>query len=424
MSQKFSIGDRTWQLPLIGGILLLALSFFLGMGDTKRFWSGYLNAFTFTLSIMIGALFINMVMTMGRAHWHVALRRIPETLAWGFPFLFVLGLPIYFFGYHDLYHWTHKGLTDPNSPEFDAIIAGKSGYLNWTFWFIRYCVYFAIWSWLAYRMHMLSTTEDERPGTANEHIRPMTRLAMKMHMAGTGEEMHIDFPQLRRFTAAWGIPLGGLACTFAAFDLLMSLDPHWFSTIFGVYFYAGGFVNAAATVLLIAFLLQYKGYIQETITDEHFHDLGKMMFAFIVFWAYIGFSQFMLIWYANLPEETIFYRLRSENGWYTWSLILLFGHFVVPFLIMIGRFMKFRKHLMAIMVFYYLIMHFIDHFWLIHPTKGIAHDNASLNWLAVICTLAFIAIFAGLFLRKFRLHAMQPKNDVYYQKSLHYHNVS
>lgn len=418
----FTTDNRTWQLPLFAGVGLLVVSMLLGMsmGDSKSFWASYHVAFLYTLGVMVGALFLIMTMTVGKAHWHIVVRRFHETLTWGFPILGLLGLPIvamlFVTEHHPLFEWAHKDVVAG-----DLILQGKAGYLNPTFMAIRYFIYFFVWSWLAWRLHKLSTMEDENPDPSNLSVGPLTRLALKLHMAGTGQERAVEYFQLRRLTCAWGIPFAGLSAAFASFDLMMSLQPHWFSTIYGVYFFAGGFVTSHAVLLLVSLYFVKNGKLADTISDEHFHDIGKLMFAFTVFWSYIAVSQLLLYWYANLPEETIFYKARFESGWLGMSWFLLFGHFAIPFLLLVGRFVKRRKELLGVIAVWFLVIHFVDIYWNVMP--ALYEHGPHFSLLNLTCWLGFLFFFGGLFFYKIRQHSLVPYNDVYFQKSVHFHQA-
>ena len=356
------------------------------------------------------------------AHWHIVVRRFHETLAWGFPIMAIAGLPLVVLlwtsDHHPLYEWAHKDVVAK-----DLILQGKAGYLNPTFFTIRYFIYFGLWSWLAFRLHKLSTMEDENPDPSNLRIGPLTRLGLKMHLAGTGDsvESHVEYFQLRRLTAAWGIPLGALAVAFAGMDFVMSLQPHWFSTIFGIYFFIGGWLTSHAVLLLISLYFVKNGKLADTISDEHFHDMGKLMFAFTVFWSYIAISQIILYWYANLPEETIFFKTRFENGWQIWSWAMLFGHFAIPFLLLLGRAIKRKKELLGIMAVYMMIIHFMDLYWNVMPS--LYPENPVYSILSITCWLGFVFFVGGLFFYKIRQHSLVPYNDVYFDKSVHFHQA-
>jgi hypothetical protein len=281
-----------------------------------------------------------------RAGWSVGVRRVAENLCGALPVMLLLFAPIVFCR-HDLYgHWTHAEL-DPTKPGYDAVIAGKSAWLNQPFFFARVGVYFAIWIGLATFFRRGSAKQDETGDPA---------LSLRMS----------------RF-AAPGMLLFALSITFAAFDWIMTLNPHWFSTMFGVCYFAGGFMSYLAFVILLAMWIGSKGYLREVITTEHYHDLGKLMFAFMVFWTYVNFSQYMLIWYANLPEETTFYHLRKQGGWSAVGTVLIFGHFLVPFAFLMSRHIKRNRLTLAIGAAFLLVIHWIDMQYLVIPNAMTAH---------------------------------------------------
>jgi hypothetical protein len=208
--------------------------------------------------------------------------------------------------------------------------------------------------------------------------------------------------------------------TFFAFDYLMSLTPHWYSTIFGVYFFAGCVLGFFALVTVIAFLVQRAGALRRTITTEHYHDMGKLVFAFTVFWAYIGFSQYMLMWYANLPEETSWYAARQAGSWTAMSLMLLFGHFLVPFLALMSRSVKRRKPLMVAGAAWMLVMQWVDVYWMVMPGKSAGTVPLSPMDLAVF--LGVGGLFFAAAVRRLSAHALLPVKDPRLSESLGYEN--
>jgi hypothetical protein len=255
------IGKALWGIPTLIGIACLVASL-VGWGvDAHQFYFSYLIGWAFCLALSLGALFIVVIQHLTRAKWSVVIRRIPEALAWSFPLLAVLSIPI-LFGLHDLYHWTHHDLFDPASPEYDPVVAGKEGYLNLPFFLARLAFYFIMWSYLSYRLYTLSVRQDVDPDR--------------------------DIPALQRRVSAWGLPVLAITTAFASFDLLMSLDPHWFSTIFGVYFFGGAFWTAFAFIAFTAIILQRNGMLRHAIAGPHYLDIGRFMFGFTVFWAYIA----------------------------------------------------------------------------------------------------------------------------------------
>lgn len=379
------------------GVLLLAVS--LGWGffsDKARFLHAYLTAYMWGLGIVLGALFFVMVQHLARAGWSVVVRRIAEHVAGVMPWMAVLFIPIAV-GYHDLYHhWV-----DMDAHPEDSVLQGKKGYLNVTFWFVRAGIYFAIWLSLAAFFRRLSIAQDKTGDVATT-----LRLAR---------------------LAAPAALLFALSITFAAFDWIMSLDPHWFSTIFGLCYFAGGFMSNIALLALLAMWLSKQGYLREAITTEHYHDMGKLMFAFMVFWTYTNFSQYMLIAYANLPEETVFYLHRKDGNWIWFGILLIVGHFFVPFTFLMSRHVKRSRVALAIGAVFMLAMHWIDMIYLVmpnwHPKEG--HHEAGMHFHALdfTCLLGVAAVILGGTLTGMRKAPLVPERDPRLAESLHFHNI-
>jgi len=324
----------------------------------------------------------------------VVVRRVNESLVWTFPLLMVLGIPI-LFGMHDIYHWTHQELYVVGGPDYDEILAGKRAYLNTPFWIGRVVVYFVLWTYLAYKLYTISVKSD---------------------VEGAG-----DMSARLRKVSAWGLPVTAVATAFASYDLVMSTDPHWFSTIFGVYFFIGGILGAVCLmVLLFASMQRLGGMLDGVVTTEHYHDLGKYMFGFTVFWAYIAFSQYMLIWYAGIPEETIFYKHRLMHGWGWHSAFLLAFHFIVPFVVLLPRFTKRALPVLSIMAVWLLGMHWFDLHWIVAPTHEVSH---TLHWLDLTLGLGLFLVFVGSIIYRLTRHSLVPEKDPYLSESLHFENV-
>ncbi|MFO7177737.1 MAG: quinol:cytochrome C oxidoreductase [Pseudomonadota bacterium] len=326
-------------------VLGLGASVVLGMLENdgfRRFSYAYLTAYMWGLAIGLGALFWVTLQHLVNAKWSIVLRRVGEILAGTAPVLGVLALPIVipaFLGHDILYPWANH-----DRVHADHLLHHKAPYLNPTFFLIRFVVYFAFFTLLGRFFLKQSLAQDKSGGV--EIAKRMQRVA--------GPAMI----------------LFGLALTFCAIDLLMSLEPSWFSTIFGVYYFASCVLAANSCLALAAMWLHKQGRLTRSITVEHLHDLGKMMFAFTVFWAYIGFSQFMLIWYANVPEETFWYKERFAGDWATVSTALLVLHFVVPFFGMLSRHVKRHKKALAFWAFWSLAVVYLDMYWLVMPAFG------------------------------------------------------
>lgn len=391
---KPSMSTMMWLVPTMVGVVLLALSAVGWAIDAERFYFSYLIGWVFCLSIAIGALFFVLIQHLTQARWSVVVRRIAEALVWSFPLLALLSIPV-LLGMHDLFHWTHHDVMDPNDSHFDPILYGKRGYLNTPFFLVRLALYFIIWTYLGYKLYTSSLKQDD---SADQTI-----------------------PASQRKVSAIGLPLMAITTAFASYDLLMSLDPHWFSTIFGVYFFGASFWTVHAFIALIAILLQRNDGLNGIIKPDHYHDLGKLMFGFTVFWAYIAFSQYMLIWYGNLPEETVWYRHRLEHGWQYHSAALLIAHFILPFWILIAKGAKRSKPIMAIMAIWFLVMNWFDFHWIAMPVHS--KDVAGFHWLDFACWLGLFGLFLGVFLYRLGRHSLVPQNDPNLDRSLALENL-
>jgi hypothetical protein len=358
-------------------------------GGIEHLLETYLVSFAFFLSISLGGLFFVLLQHCTRAGWSVVARRIAEAVAANVWLMAVLAIPIVL-GMEHLYHWV-----DTAAAANDPMLAGKMGFLNPTFFTIRLVIYFVIWIGLAGFLLRTSVAQDKSGDPA---------LTLRME----------------RFSAP-GMVLFALSLNFAAFDLLMSLDPHWFSTIFGVYYFAVAVVAFLAVMPKILVGLQSQGILKNAITVEHYHDFGKLLFGFVVFWAYIAFSQYMLIWYANIPEETEWFLKRQTGEWTTVSLILIFGHFVVPFVLLISRMIKRRPWLLAITGGYVAAMCWIDVYWLVIPEFSPA--VARFGLLDILCFLGMNGLFAGVLVLRLRRHSLVPEKDPRLAESLAFENA-
>ena len=389
-----AVGDRrAWLLPTGLGVALLLISLLGLWQSAEDFFFAYLTGWSFLLTTALGGLFFLIFHHLTRASWSVTINRINESLIWAFPLLFVLGIPL-LFGMHDLYHWTHAELYDPSSPEYDEILAGKRAYLNTPFWIVRMVFYFAVWTLISYRLYTFSVRQDVDPDP--------------------------DIPAKLRSTSAWGLPLAAVTVAFASYDILMSTDPHWFSTIFGVYFFSGGIMSAVAVITLVAALLQRTGgRLQGVITKEHYQDLGKYLFGFVVFWAYIAFSQYMLYWYGGIPEETVWFQHRLQNGWGWHSAFLLGFHFVVPFLVLLPRGTKRALPILSFMAVWLIGMHWFDLHWVLLP---VLRESAGFHWVDFTCWLGLTGIFAGGLMYRLSRHPLVPQNHPSLGASLHFEN--
>lgn len=383
------LAPRLIACGLAAGALGIGAGGVAGFGDRAGLAHAWLLDACFVLTLVLGALAFVLIQHLARAGWSVVVRRLAEGVAMGAPLCALLLLPLLLV-LPDLYPWA-----DPAVVAHSPILQAKRGWLAVPFFSARLVAYLAVWIGLALYLFRRSTGQD---GTKD----PAATLA------------------LQRMSAP-GMALFALSATFAAFDLLMSLQPEWSSTIFGVYVFAGSLVAFLALLALATRALQAAGRIRLAVTPEHSHDLGKLLFGFSVFWAYIAFSQYMLIWYANLPEETSFYRIRLAGGWEHVSLALLLGHFVVPFFVLISRHPKRRPGWLALAAAWLLAMHWLDLFWLVKP--ALSPERATVS----VPDLAFAAGMLGLLLAAvvlvLRRHPLVPVGDPRLAESLSFENV-
>lgn len=368
-------------------LALAALGAWLWQPWRERFLPAYLVAFAWVLSLTLGALFFVVLQHLVRAGWSVVVRRLAEFFAAQGVVVAVMAIPI-LLGLHQLYHWTHLEVVAA-----DPVLAGKKPYLNVPFFLVRVLIYFAFWIWAGRFFFRWSVTQDETGDVA---------ITEKMQRGSA--------PVMLGFA---------ITVTFAAFDLLMSLDPHWYSTIFGIYYFAGAILGAIALLIASAVLLQRFGFLRRTITREHYHDLGKLLFAFVVFWAYIAYSQFMLIWYGNIPEETAWIMRRTSGGYDTVGLILLFGHFILPFAVLLPRAIKRTPGVLLYPALWLLLMHYVDLYWLVMPEFG--KPTPQPVDLLLFVGLAFL--WLGGAARLAARHALAPQRDPRLEESLTFENA-
>ena len=409
---------RTIPGALIVGAIGIGAALLLSGFSLERFLFAYLTSFCFVLSISLGCLFFVTIMHLTRAGWSVTVRRIAEIWAMcSFP-LFILFLPILatvISGSDLVYSWNVGGWTihahDAATEASKAAAAAaeisqrppleqlKYSYLNKWFFTGRIVAYFLIWGGMSWFFLKNSLKQDE-----------------------TGDKSLTA--RMQAYSAPFMI-LFAASITFASFDLEMSLSALWFSTMFPVYFFAGSFLSGLCAIMLTGFWLQRTGRVTDEITIEHYHDIGKLMQGFVIFWGYIAFSQFMLIWYANIPEETFWYNLRiNQPGWMTLSLILLIGHLFIPFFLLMGRGLRRNRQLLTISAVFLLVMHWVDHYWIIMPQMNPEENVYTLSGMGFLidfaCMVGVIALFIGLFCLIARNRPLVPLKDPRLGEALNY----
>ncbi|MBV6419412.1 MAG: hypothetical protein DAHOPDDO_00629 [Ignavibacteriaceae bacterium] len=368
------------------GVVLGVVAFFV---DHSRAVFNYLIAFTFLISIGVGALFLIALDYTSGADWSVPIRRVVEFFAAIIPILAVLVIPL-LFNVGELFHWSH-----PEAVAEDKILQGKSSYLNVTFFIVRVFALIGIWSlfyfFIVKNSRKQDTTRDQKLTTKNLRL------------------------------SAIFIPIFAVTITISAIDWLMSIEPHWFSTMIGVYFFSGVVIAALAAVTLTTVLLKENGYLHPALTNDHLYSLGALLFAFINFWGYIAFSQYMLIWYADLPEETFWFMQRWEGSWSIFSIGLIIIHFVVPYIALVSQPSKMNPKTLKFISVWLLFAHLYDLFWFVMPEVNELSAGYSFSWIDLVFPIAVVGIIILVFNMKAKKENLIPIGDPKLQRGLDFH---
>jgi hypothetical protein len=361
---------------------------------TDRIWANlWLNGVFFTGIAVIGMFFVS-IQYLAKAGWSSVVKRVAEA----FPVFLYVTFPIllltFIFKGDVIFHWMHHGITDPASEHYDKIIAGKSGYLNSGFFLGRMIFFFIGWIVLWQWMRRKSLDEDLNGGTE-------------------------DFYQMVKIGTIF-IVLMGISSSMSAWDWVMSIDTHWFSTMFGWYMFSSWHVTGLATITLTVLFLQDRGYMKY-VTFNHMHDLGKFMFAFSIFWTYVWFAQFLLIYYANFPEETIYFleRWEGHNKIYkaTEVLMVLFN-FLFPFLILMTRDAKRTPIFLKIACTFIIVGHYLDFYQMIMP--GVVGPNGGYGLVEFGMVAVFASAFIYLVSNQLTKASLIAKNHPFLEEALHH----
>jgi len=369
------VGGRFVGLCVVS-LSTLILSLILGLHDPKQFAFSWLFAGVFFTTILIGSLFWVIIHHAVDAAWSVGIRRQFENISCLFPLLTVLLLPLLFVA-SLLWSWMLESTATNHE------LAEKSAYLNVNFFWLRTAVYFAFFNIIALALRHNSLSQDI-DGAAIHTIR-------------------------NRRVASIAIPLGAVLLTFWSFDWIMGLNMKWNSTIWGIYIFAGSVISSLCVMILLSNALRSAGYLKQVLTNQHNFAFGKLLLAFTLFWSWIAFVQYMLIWYANIPEESVYYTLRASGSWKVLGVLLVVGHFLVPFLLLLFRAPKASARFLGIVAGWILAMHLLDIYTMIMP---VLHPKGFQP--AVFDVLAIIAIgstLAAVFLKRLGDSPLWPTRD-------------
>lgn len=390
-------GGTKWMgiFGAIGAVCTAVTLFgmFAGSDETRAdAWYSYQAAFAYATAVGVGGLILLLVLHAANAKWPTVLRRPIEGVAGILPVMLVFALILYAFGMKRVFPWTEpeKNFSALEQHHFHI---HKSTYLNLPFFYVRQALYWVVFIGVSTILLNWSKKLDEVGG--------------------------FDFIRKTRRLSAGAIPFVGLALTWAGFDWLMTLTPFWQSTIFGVYYFAGGFLSAIAVVTLSSVVTRKdRALFGYWLSRHHHHNLGKLLLAFTAFWAYIGFSQLLLMWIGNLPEEVPYYWIRLKSGWQSVSTFLIFGHFALPFLLLLPRTTKLIPALLGGVSAWLILACMVDAYWLVLP--AIHEDGPHFSLYNITAFLGIGGIAAAFGIWRLRGRYMIPVNDPYLEDSLRY----
>lgn len=368
---------------LLAGALLIALSYLF---DMQRALYNNLIGFALLTGISVGAVFYIALEYIAGAVWSTPFRRVTEFLAATLPFVVLFSIPL-LLNMHEIFHWTHA-----DAVANDPVLQSKAPYLNTQFFLIRFAVMMALWLLFYFIFKKHSLAQD------------------------LNKEQHHTKTNIK-FAAAF-IPVFAISLSIFAIDWLMSLEPHWFSTIFAVYFFIGSIVCALAIITYLVVYLSTRGYFFTGITEDHYYTFGALLFGFLSFWAYIAFSQFMLIWYANLPEENFWFIARWKNGWEYVSMALALFHFWLPYFLLVSRPSKMNTGNLKRVSIMLILAHILDLYWMVMPTF---YASPVFSFYEIAFPLFVIGLVTVVFASQAKKYNMVPVGDPKLQRGIDFH---
>jgi len=352
--------------------------------DRGQFFHSYLFAFIFWTGVSVGSLALLMLQHLTGGGWGLVIRRVLEAATRTLPLMLILFVPIVV-GAHWIYPWTH-----PEVIAKSAALIEKAKYLNMPFFTLRAAIYFVVWLTLAYFLNRWSLAQDR----------------------GAGEQPTKNMSVL----SGPGMVLFVLTVTFASIDWVMSLDPEWSSTIYGFIFVAAWSLSSLAFVIAVMAILSKHEPMNHVVAQLHFHDLGKLLLALVMLWAYFAFSQFLIIWSGNLPEEIRWYLPRTRGGWGALALVVVILHFAFPFLFLLSRSLKRNASKLVIVACLIIVMRLVDLLWMIAPQFNDGYFHIS--WMDVVAPIGIGGVWLATFLWQLGRRALLPINDPQYESVL------
>jgi hypothetical protein len=375
--------QRMGTVAAVVGLALAGAGF--AMSGLDRFFQAYLIAYTFWLGVALGSMALLMVQHLSGGAWGVVIRRPLEAATSTLPVMAVLFVPIAL-GMHSLYEWTHEGALN------DPVIAAKAPYLNTPFFLARAVFYLLVWNVIGHLLLKWSKEQDQ-----------------------TGDPGLVD---KLSYLSGGGLVVYTLTVTFAVTDWLMSVNPHWFSTMWGPLFMVGQGLGALAVTINVLVFLMASQPMNRVLTAHHFHDLGKFLFAFLMLWAYLSFSQFLIVYSANLAEEVPYYLLRWQGGYQYITIALIFLHFIIPYALLLSRDVKRGISRLRVIAAWLLLMRIVDHYWQVGPEF---HGTLSVSVVDIALPIALGGIFLTLYAMRLKSMPLLPVHDAGLEKALTHH---
>ncbi len=386
MEERFKLSREAERLLFFFmgvGLIHLVVMFF---EQPERAWSNVLlNNFLF-LSLALSGIFFLSIHAVSKASWATVLKRIPEAMTSYLPIAAIIMISLYF-GLHALYHWTHGEVVAS-----DVLLQHKKPYLNIPFFMIRMVIVFGIWIFFSRKMIRHSQLQDVTGG--------------------------MEFTSRNLKLAAAFLVLFAFTFTIGSYDWMMSLEPHWYSTIFSVYTFAALFLHGLGMIALIILILLSSGYLKESVNENHLHDLGKLMFAFSSFWVYCWFCQYMLIWYANLPEETVYFLRRCDREWAPLFILNVILNWVVPLIFLMSRGTKRNRMMLGMVCIVLLVAYWIDIYLMVFPSTL---KTVTISFTEIFSFLGFLSLFFWVVFKHLEKVSLVPLKDPYLEESLHHH---
>jgi hypothetical protein len=376
---------RIQQRGFILGAVGLVATVIGAIINIDQFLHSWLIGFLFCLGLALGSLALLMLQHLSGGQWGLVSRRVFEAATRTLPIVALLFIPIAI-GLPKIFEWAR-----PEAAE-NAIIHAKAGYLNAPFFIVRAVVYFAFWIACMFFLNRWSAEQDQGRGTTPA-----------------------DSVRFRKVSAP-GLLFLVITVTFASVDWVMSLDPEWFSTIFGLLTISGWGLTSLALAIVVLAMLDGSKAVAGVLKPRHFHDLGKLLLAFTMLWAYLSFSQYLIIWAGNLPEEIPWYVRRTTGAWGAVAIALVIGHFALPFTLLLSQDLKKRSSLLAKVALFIIVMRLVDLIWLVAPAF---RDGTGFpfHWMDVAVPAGLLGMWLFLFARNLRSRALMPVNDPYFRET-------